>query len=514
MLAAFQRLEQQGDATRILTTSGPWGRIDAWESNRIHHTLFAGLTTSATPPEEITLLHNGDLAGTVFKTSDIQETGILDATPQSLAYRMLTAGSTPPESLKVLLVGEMDGTGVWMAKRYGFSHVTVVQPNPQIIRVMKNDLAAANGGIFNMDGLCVVQKEPRLFLEQSSETYDIIQMVQAQQMAAAGSGMNALNEDYLLTVESIRRCYNLLTDRGMVTITRGLQSPPRDNIKIFGLFISALEKVGKSSPGDYLLQGRNYLAVNTMLVKKPIQKARSERYRKLCAELSMDAEYYPGIRSDTLHQKNEIAGPAGENYSYYHYATQRLLSPHRTEFFQQWMYRITPPTDDRPYFHNFFRWRSLGEVRKAYGQSWYQNLELGSLILIITLLEITGVAFLVILLPLLKFGAVQRKRDALPVILHFGCIGLAFLFLEMVSIQKFTHFLGHPVYSATAVLTAILIFAGLGSILHERIPGLAAGRLRIAAAAIVILVVLSFFGLETLLEYFVNGTLIIRFLVV
>ena len=42
-------------------------------------------------------------------------------------------------------------------------------------------------------------------------------------------------------------------------------------------------------------------------------------------------------------------------------------------------------------------------------------------------------------------------------------IGLAFLFIEIAFIQKFILFLSHPLYAVTVVLSAFLIFAGLGS---------------------------------------------------
>ena len=48
---------------------------------------------------------------------------------------------------------------------------------------------------------------------------------------------------------------------------------------------------------------------------------------------------------------------------------------------------------------------------------------------------------------------------------YFFAIGLAFLFIEIAFIQKFTQFLHHPIYSITATLTAFLVFAGVGSYL-------------------------------------------------
>jgi hypothetical protein len=46
---------------------------------------------------------------------------------------------------------------------------------------------------------------------------------------------------------------------------------------------------------------------------------------------------------------------------------------------------------------------------------------------------------------------------------YFFLLGLAFLFVEIAFIQKFILFLSHPLYAVAVVLSAFLIFAGIGS---------------------------------------------------
>jgi hypothetical protein len=55
--------------------------------------------------------------------------------------------------------------------------------------------------------------------------------------------------------------------------------------------------------------------------------------------------------------------------------------------------------------------------------------------------------------------------------LYFLSIGLAFLFVEIAFIQKFILFLHHPLYAVALVLTAFLVFAGLGSGFSWRLVG-------------------------------------------
>ena len=64
-------------------------------------------------------------------------------------------------------------------------------------------------------------------------------------------------------------------------------------------------------------------------------------------------------------------------------------------------------------------------------------------------------------------------------VLYFFAIGLAFLFIEIAFIQKFILFLDHPLYAVATVLTAFLVFAGLGSaaIARLRVPAVPPARL-------------------------------------
>jgi hypothetical protein len=76
---------------------------------------------------------------------------------------------------------------------------------------------------------------------------------------------------------------------------------------------------------------------------------------------------------------------------------------------------------------------------------------------------------------------IRRSR----IVLYFFAIGLAFLFIEIAFIQKFILFLNHPLYAVATVLTAFLVFAGLGSasIAYLRRDSSQPSRLAIKAVA-------------------------------
>ena len=63
----------------------------------------------------------------------------------------------------------------------------------------------------------------------------------------------------------------------------------------------------------------------------------------------------------------------------------------------------------------------------------------------------------------------QTSGSLFPPSLYFGSIGLGFLFLEIAFIQQLTLFLGHPLYAVAVVLSSLLVFAGIGSGVVERL---------------------------------------------
>ena len=81
--------------------------------------------------------------------------------------------------------------------------------------------------------------------------------------------------------------------------------------------------------------------------------------------------------------------------------------------------------------------------------------------MIITLIQISIASFVLILLPLFKIG--WKGKSKTGIILYFSGIGLGYMFVEMVFIQRFILYFGNPVYAASAVITSLLIFSGLGS---------------------------------------------------
>ncbi len=133
-------------------------------------------------------------------------------------------------------------------------------------------------------------------------------------------------------------------------------------------------------------------------------------------------------------------------------------------FIARYKFDLTPASDDRPYFFDFFRWRSLPEFLALRAEGGAALLELGYLILFATLIQAAALSLVLILMPLkLGRGRAMRHPDRARIVAYFFGLGLAFLFIEIAFIQRLIVFLGHPLYAAAVVLSGFLFFAGLGS---------------------------------------------------
>jgi len=489
-LASVQRWEDQSDAEHLLTVHSPRARLDVYDSPLFHETLFAGFTALSPPPPQLRILVDGHLAGTVFKIQSSQEAEILDHTPMSVPYRM-------SERPRVLLLGEVGGTNVWLARRWNPTSVTVVQGNPQIIELLNGPLAEAAGHVFSLPGVEAVAADPRLFLQAHEERYDIIQLVRAEGMAVGVSSLLSVHEDFLLTREGLTLCLCRLRPDGLLAVTRQQQDPPRDNVKILATLAQALESLGIEEPGQHVVQFRNYLAVTTLASLTPLGAETCARLSLICEELQLDVEWAPCPEVDYTEQFARLTGPPGEDYSYYHYAAREIFSPQREEFLKDWVYDVQPACDNSPYFYNFFRWASIPLFQQVYGKAWFRKLELGYVVVAGVLIEVVIAGSLLILVPLLWLKRRSGKRSGrLATGTYFLLLGITYMLLEMVLIIKFTHFLGDPILSAGGVVSAFLVFSGLGSLVsrwlfHNPRRAITVAVLGIAAFAIAYVFILD-----------------------
>jgi hypothetical protein len=176
----------------------------------------------------------------------------------------------------------------------------------------------------------------------------------------------------------------------------------------------------------------------------------------------------------------------------YYSGAVKILSGEWESFCRDYIYNIRPATDDRPYFFDFFKWRSLPHMIRTLGRRWLPFSEWGYLVLAATLLQAVLASSLFILLPLWIAKPVRTSEARkLPVLIYFLMLGLAYMFLEMGFIQKMTLLIGHPVFGVAVTLVGFLFFSGCGSLACGRLLSSAHPPRRLIPVAISVVLVLG-----------------------
>ncbi|MBI9106402.1 MAG: hypothetical protein JEZ04_06605 [Spirochaetales bacterium] len=473
--AYIRELEKQDMAELVCSRSGAQGMIECFKSDTFHDTLFAGLMNPHAPPAQLSVLIDGEKAGTIFTGNSRENDGILDYTPQAVPYSLF-------ENPRVLLLGEVGGTNIRLARRMGARRITVVQPDSVLVDLLLNDLKGYGGEVFFGEDVRVVTVDPRAFLEHTEQRFDIIHFSEAEGMPAFSGGIYSLNEDYLLTTEAAETALRILSAGGVVSVVRGLQRPPRDSLRIFSTFHAALERGGWAAPDENLLMMENYLASLTMASGSAFSRDRINQI-SAAAERSGSRIIFPGDGqtedSDTLRRGISL-----------------ILEGEPRALRRGYIFDITPPTDSRPYFHHFFRLRSLKWIRDNYSDLYLYHTELGYLILLSVLVSVIIFSILLLTFPLLRLGKAGEGRRSASAVSFFLLIGFGFMFFEMVCIQRFSLFIGDPVISASAVIISILIASGAGSIVQAGLKIPVKRRIRFASVILPGLMLVFLFFLD------------------
>ena len=476
--AQVERLASAGRAERIAADWGPRGLVEAYAGDAFHHVPFLG--PDARPPRLHELLVDGHHAGSMIAATRPAQAKAVDHTLMAAAY------DAAPARPRALILNATSGVNAWLALRRDAASVHVAQPNDVLRRLWRGPLKAKGGAVFGRPRVRVIPRPGRQVLEHGAGAYDVIQLAGLQSAGTGAGGLAGLAENHLVTVEGMRAALGRLRDDGVVFVCRGIQSPPRGNLKLLATFDAALRARGVERPARHVAMVRDYLGVCTLVRATPWSREAIAGLRALCERRRLTPVWFPGIRDAELNAPDTLPGPDGEAGGWYHHAAERILHGHASSFIDEWRFDIRPPTDDRPFFHDFCKLSALGAIRAAYGRFWLTRVEVGFLFVLAALGVIGAAALAVIVAPVLLMPAVRRSPGKGATGLYFLAIGLGYLMLEVTALSRLTHLIGDPVIAAALVLATFLVVSGAGSALADGLRGRIGRTVPWALSAIVI----------------------------
>ena len=379
-----------------------------------------------------------------------------------LEYDVTNIAYTLPGIKKAAIIGVGGGRDLLSAKYFGVEKVTALDVNPVQIRLLNDHPEYRDyANLYKQPGVTILNEEARSWFRQNDEKLDLVQMSLIDTWAATGAGAFALSENGLYTTDAWTIFMNDLSENGVFTLSRWSASVMDDTGRSLAVAMTTLFNQGVTDASKHIALINSAAIATLVISKSPLTDEQIETLEKTAEEKEYNIILIPnksppkGLLSDLLNAKS----------------VEEINKISSTQFFD-----VSPSTDMRPFFFNQARLSMPIAVSKlalsppdgAHYVSMGQAKATFNLYLII-IFSFVMVAF-VIIGPLLKTVEDKGSTFIKAGTLYFILIGLGFMFMEISLLQALGVFLGHPIYGLSVVLFSLIISAGIGSFLSEKIP--------------------------------------------
>lgn len=474
--------DQRTGVFSITNAKGEDGRrivFQKWNS-------FSRVTVSGNPQEDkyLQIKIDSDAATAVLRHDWSYQPKTESESITTLAYQLKK--ETQPN---VLIIGPGGGPDVINAMTLGARHVTGVEINPIIARdIMQDRFRDYSGNLYGHPKVSIVVDEGRSYIRSTQEKYDVIQATLVDTWAATSAGAFALTENNLYTVEAFKDYATHLTEDGMLTMTRWLLEPPQQDLRLISLTRSMMQELGIQKPEDHIMmvtdRGKSdRLAVTYIFKRSPFTEDEVNKMVGLCEQEGFRPLYLPGRPQDNIF-------------------TRLITAPDPTPIYNSYPLNIEPTYDNSPFFFNNVRMSEYSKVFTLNYESQKTNLGVFVLVVLMVITVVLVVAFLLVPLVLLRRDVIRKAGlGKVKLILYFAALGMGFITVEISLVQKFTLFLGHPVYSLAVILFSVLIFSSLGSYLTGRIPESELVRWAVRAIAVIWIIALVYIAVLPYIFY-------------
>lgn len=471
-------------AARItLKKPGPYGFIEVVSADALRYAPGLSLAFTGEVPVKKEIFNNGDWFGPIVSWNKQDRFHLLDYTTMALPYVL-------KQRDKVLVLHAGTGLPVSHALSKGATNIDAIEPHETVTNLLLHELADDNDSLFYHPALKMHVTEPRTFLSVTQKKYDLVQLPIVGAFGG-GAGLYAMREEYSLTKEAFLQMWNLLEDDGVISITAWVDYPFRNPLKIAATIAETAEAAGLSSLDSHITAVRSWGTVSFLLKKSPLSSTDTSAIRQFCNKLYFDPVFLPGLSQEERTVYN------GMNDTSFFVYMDELLSGKREKLYKDYDFYLRPATDDKPYFSQFLRWKSLPHLTSIFGTQSVPFLELGWLISVMTFFQLSLLALVLIILPLFKIG--WKGSHKFWTLMYFSGLGIGYMFLEIVLIQQFILFFGNPVYAAALVIGVMLLASGAGSYYSSRFLLKRSVMQRILLMIVGLLLFYSFF-LSTFLQ--------------
>ncbi|MHB1355736.1 MAG: spermidine synthase family protein [Anaerolineae bacterium] len=482
-LSSYKELPQVLQSQGAVLVSQRWNaqaRVDVVASPSLHAAPGMSLGCQAAIPPQQALFVDGGNPTPRLMTDPVTMRAWAGCLPLALPFTLR------PDS-KTLILEPGGNLDLLVAQSFNADQVTVVEPNGLLVD--------AAGGY---PGAEVVVESGRVFLRRTSERFDVIDLALSGSRNQVTAGAFSLSEEYRYTVEAFQDALARLDNGGLFVISSWLQSPPSEELRLWALAVTALEKSGAADVRSRLVAIRTWSTIVILVRNGAFTAEELATVRTFSAARQFDLVYLPDMQPEEANRYNVYPSDP------YPSAFRELIeAPDRQAFYAAQEYDIRPPSDDHPFLYHLFTWRQVPTLLSELGRTWKPFGGSGYLVLL-ALFAVAIVSGLVLVLLPVARGVGRGMRGRGRTAAYFALLGVGFLAVEIPLLQRFILFLGNPTIAFAVVVSSLLFFSGIGSLLARRYTP------RWVLAALVLVIMLTTLGLGPLFRMLLGTNLWVR----
>lgn len=392
-----------------------------------------------------------------------------DYLPEAIAYKLNPQG-------KVLVLKAGAGLGVIQALAGGANEVTAVLDNSLLLKAVSR--AAPQNDVYKYEKVVPRIESSRVYLDSGEEEFDVIHIPLNDPYRPIASGAYSLSENFTLTVEAFADMISNLSGDGVIVVTRWLQTPPSESLRMFATLIEALDKAGISNSENKIVAFRGIQTMTFLVKSNDWQPGQLAQVREFINDRRFDLVWSTDIKAYETNRFNRLQKP-----EYFDAFSELVTVSSKEDFYNAYPFSVKPATDNHPFFFHFFKWEQTPQILATIGRVWQPFGGSGYFVLVALFVLVSGLSILLIILPLVikrlqSRGQLLEGNESIiadkvipnwRILVYFGSIGMAFLFLEIPLIQKSILSMEHPTYAFALVVLSLLIFSSVGSLYSRQV---------------------------------------------
>ncbi len=392
------------------------------------------------------------------------------------------------------IIGVGAGKDVLMTLNNGGKEVYGAEFNGTVFNLYHDKYADFIANISRLSNVHTVKEEGRFFIRSKNRKYDLLVFDNAVAQTAVSSGAFTIAESYLYTVEAMMDYISHLKNGGVIYFS----NPYVDSHR----FVTVIREAYKKMRRDVEFETSVFIVDNL-----------NDKYRK-CKVLIKNG----GFSEDDVAKLVAFSEKSGAKLLYApgketkSYEEKLIKTKDIEKEYEDSPSEIRPSRDDWP----FFTQRVKPRMKELNAAAWNVKVYYPEPFLMLKQatkqVGLFSILFLIVPLIFLNLRGFKEMNNKIGSMLYFCSLGLGFMFLEIVYMQKFQLILGHPVYAFAVVLGGLLMSTGAGSLFSDKIKD-PYSAMKTGLAGISVAVVLSFLFLNFLGSSVVGFSFPIRILI-